>query len=124
MWRQRAVMEDDVYLISYMWDTYREDLVTTLFKRLATIMGLAFILSWVPSLGLSRYLTSPLVTLEKRVEKLADRDWQEPIRLQREDEIGRLGKSVEQLRQQLILQDETQQSLLQNISHELKTPSW
>ena len=69
------VMEDDVYLISYMWDTYREDLVTTLFKRLATIMGLAFIFSWVPSLGLARYLTSPLVTLERRVERLADRDW-------------------------------------------------
>jgi len=120
--KKGKVMGDDVYLISYMWDTYREDLVTTLFKRLATIMGLAFVLSWVPSLGLSRYLTSPLVTLEKRVEKLADRDWQEPIQLQREDEIGRLGKSVEQLRQQLLLQDETQQSILQNISHELKTP--
>ncbi len=85
-------------------------------------MGLAFILSWLPSLGLARYLTGPLVTLEKRVEKLADRDWQEPIKLERNDEIGRLGKSVEQLRQQLVLQDEAQQSFLQNISHELKTP--
>ncbi|AEE90954.1 Sensor histidine kinase CssS [Tepidanaerobacter acetatoxydans Re1] len=116
------VLGDDVYLISYMWDTYREDLVKTLFKRLSAIMGLAFILSWLPSLGLARYLTRPLVTLEKRVEKLADRDWQEPIKLERNDEIGRLGKSVEQLRQQLVLQDEAQQSFLQNISHELKTP--
>lgn len=116
------IFGDDVFLISYMWDTYREDLVKTLFKKLAIMMGLAFLLSWLPSLGLARYLTGPLVTLEKRVEKLADRDWQEPIQLQREDEIGRLGESVEQLRQQLVLQDEAQQSLLQNVSHELKTP--
>lgn len=46
-------------------------------------MGLAFIFSWLPSLSLARYLTRPLVTLEKRVEKLADRDWQEPIKLER-----------------------------------------
>lgn len=116
------IMGHDVFLVSYMGDSYREDLVKTLFKRLATIMSLAFLLSWIPSLGLARYLTSPLVTLEKRVERLADRDWEDPIQLQREDEIGRLGKSVEQLRKQLILQDEAQQSFLQNVSHELKTP--
>lgn len=119
---QGHVLGREVLLVSYMWDSYREDLVKTLFSKLATIMGLAFIFSWVPSLGLARYLTGPLVTLEKRVEKLADRDWQEPIQLQREDEIGRLGKSVEKLRQQMLFQEEAQQSLLQNVSHELKTP--
>jgi len=116
------VLGKEVFLVSYMWDSYREDLVNTLFKKLATIMASVFILSWVPSLGLARYLTEPLVTLEKRVGKLTNRDWQEPIELQRKDEIGRLGTSVEKLRQQLILQDEAQQSFLQNISHELKTP--
>jgi two-component system sensor histidine kinase CssS len=116
------IFGDDVILISYMWDIYREDLVKTLFKRLTIMMGIAFLLSWLPSLGIARYLTRPLVTLEKQVGKLANRDWKDPIKLEREDEIGRLGKSVEQLRQQLLLQDEAQQSFLQNISHELKTP--
>lgn len=112
----------DVSLISYMWDSYREDLVKTLFKRLILIMVLVFVLSWIPSLSLARYLSKPLVILEKRVEKLANRDWKEPVQLQRKDEIGNLGQSVEQLRRQLILQDEAQQSFLQNVSHELKTP--
>ena len=116
------IFGDDVILISYMWDIYREDLVKTLFKRLTIMMGIAFLLSWLPSLGIARYLTRPLVTLEKQVGKLANRDWKDPIKLEREDEIGRLGKSVEQLRPQLLLQDEAQQSFLQNISHELKTP--
>ncbi len=112
----------DVFLVSYMWDSYREDLVQTLFKRLVLIMSLVFLFSWVPSLGLARYLSNPLVTLEKRVKRLANRDWHEPIQLQRKDEIGRLGQSVEQLRNQLIRQDEAQQSFLQHVSHELKTP--
>lgn len=112
----------DIFLVSYMWDSYREDLVQTLFKKLILIMGFVFLLSWVPSLGLSRYLCNPLVVLEKRVKKLASREWHEPIKLERKDEIGRLGNTIEYLRNQLVSQDEAQQSFLQHISHELKTP--
>lgn len=116
------VWNHNAFLVSYMWDSYREDLVQTLLKRLVFIMSLVFLLSWLPSLGLAKYLSKPLVTLEKRVQRLTNRDWDEPIHLQRKDEIGRLGQSVEQLRTQLIQQDEAQQSFLQHTSHELKTP--
>ncbi|QUH19721.1 sensor histidine kinase [Alkaliphilus sp. B6464] len=119
---KEKILNQNIFLVSYMWDSYREDLVQTLLKRLVFIMSLVFILSWLPSLGLAKYLSKPLVTLEMRVKKLANRDWQEPIQLKREDEIGRLGQSIEQLRNQLIKQDEAQQSFLQHTSHELKTP--
>ncbi|AKL94207.1 sensor histidine kinase CssS [Clostridium aceticum] len=112
----------EFFLVSYMWDAYREDLVQTLFTRLILIMSLVFLLSWIPSLWLARYLSNPLVILEKRVKKLTNRDWYETIQLQRQDEIGRLGQSIEQLRNQLVRQDEAQQSFLQHTSHELKTP--
>src|SRR5690625_1852193 len=112
----------DTYLVSYMGDSYRKDLVKTLFYRLISIMVLIIILSWIPALLLSRYLSSPLVNLESRVDRLAKRDWREPINLGRKDEIGKLGNSVEKLRQDLIRQDEAERTFLQNISHELKTP--
>lgn len=115
-------LNHDIYLVSYMWDSYREDMVRTLFKKLAVVMSIVFLLSWIPALLLSKYLTNPLVNLEKKVNKLANYEWNEPIELNREDEIGRLGKSIEQLRNQLIYQNEMQQSFLQKISHELKTP--
>lgn len=115
-------LNQDVYLVSYMWDSYREDLVQTLFKKLILLMAIVFLLSWIPAIGLSRYLSSPLVNLERRVGKLANHEWDEPIELERGDEIGRLGESIEQLRNQLIYQDEMQQSFLQHVSHELKTP--
>lgn len=85
-------------------------------------MTIVFLLSWIPAIGLSKYLSSPLVNLEKRVEKLASHEWNEPVELHRQDEIGKLGESIEQLRNQLIYQDEMQQSFLQHVSHELKTP--
>ena len=112
----------DAFLVSYMGDSYREDLVQTLFRKLIGVMVVVFLFSWIPAILLSRYLSKPLVDLEKRVEKLANNEWNEPIELNREDEIGRLGKSVEHLRNQLIRQDEAEQSFLQHVSHELKTP--
>lgn len=112
----------DAYLISYMGDSYRQDLVQTLFKRLANIMGLVLIFSWIPAIMLSRYLSRPLVDLEKKVNRLANNEWNEPVALDRKDEIGKLGLSIEHLRNQLIRQDEAEQSFLQHVSHELKTP--
>src|SRR5699024_9478432 len=76
----------------------------------------------IPALILSSYLSKPLVNLESRVEKLTLNDWKEPIDLNRKDEIGRLGNSMEKLRNQLIRQDELERNFLQHISHELKTP--
>ncbi|SNS44626.1 two-component system, OmpR family, sensor histidine kinase CssS [Anaerovirgula multivorans] len=120
--RKVSIWGNEVILVSHMWDTYRDDLVQTLFNKLGLIMGVVFLFSWIPALLLAKYLSSPLVALEKRVGKIANRDWQEPLQLKRKDEIGKLGTSIEQLREQLLRQDEAQQSFLQHISHELKTP--
>lgn len=112
----------DAFLVSFMGDSYREDLVRTLFRRLVVIVLLVFVFSWIPALLLSNYLTKPLVDLERKVKKIADNQWDEKVQLNRRDEIGKLGDSVEYLRNRLIRQDEAQQSFLQNVSHELKTP--
>lgn len=112
----------DASLVSYMKDSYRQDLVQTLFKQLILIMVLVLLFSWIPSILVSRYLSRPLVILEKKVNRLANNQWSEPVELNRKDEIGKLGLSVEHLRNQLIRQDEAEQSFLQHVSHELKTP--
>ncbi|HSV31787.1 MAG TPA: HAMP domain-containing sensor histidine kinase [Atribacteraceae bacterium] len=116
-WRDRTVL-----LVSSMLDTYRDDLVATLFGRLGWIMILVFAGSIIPALQLARYLTRPLIFLDNHVKEIARRNWQTPVSLERKDEIGRLAKGIDSMRIQLLLQEKAQQSVLQHISHALKTP--
>lgn len=113
---------EPVFLVSFLNDSYREDLVQTLFNKLISLTFLILFLSWIPAIFFSKLLSNPLVSLEKKVVKLTDRKWDEEIGLDRKDEIGRLGNSIEKLRKELIRQDKSEQAFLQNISHELKTP--
>ncbi|MFT9846551.1 sensor histidine kinase [Aneurinibacillus sp. REN35] len=109
-------------LLSYTWDTYHKDFISSFIRQLFMMAALILIASFPFSYALSKYLSRPLVHIEKHVQRLAEREWHRPLLLDRKDEIGRLAASVEQMRKRLITQDETQRALLQNVSHELKTP--
>jgi two-component system sensor histidine kinase CssS len=110
------------YLLSYMWESYQNDLVNTLFVRIIWVIAAILMLSWLPSFWLARYLSKPLISMEEHVRRIADRDWYKPLPCDRSDEIGQLAQSIERMRDRLVKQDESQQSFLQHISHELKTP--
>jgi len=116
------VQEREAYLVSFLNDSYREDLVATLFKKLVSLSIVILLISFIPALILSKYLSKPLVDLTARVNRLGERKWDDPVLLDRADEIGQLGASVEKLRLELLRQDRLEQNFLQNISHELKTP--
>jgi len=60
--------------------------------------------------------------MEANIARITEREWHKPFILNRKDEIGRLAHTFENMRVRLVKQDEAQQSFLQNISHELKTP--
>ncbi|WP_079914765.1 HAMP domain-containing sensor histidine kinase [Paenibacillus sp. 32352] len=120
--RKEFVQNEPNYLISYASGSYRNDLVMTMFFRLMLLMVGLIVVSWLPCVGLARYFTRPLVQIERHVGKLAERDWHEPLETKRKDEIGRLAKAIESMRQRLVRQDKAQQFFLQHTSHELKTP--
>lgn len=120
--RQGELAGHPAYLLSYMWESYQKDLVHTLFTRLLWALLALLLLSWIPSFWLARYLSRPLIAMEQHVRRIADRDWSEPVVCDRQDEIGHLGRSIERMREHLVKQDQAQQSFLQHISHELKTP--
>ena len=105
-----------------MWDTYRNSLLKALLQKLMVITFVAVVISIIVALTLAKYITSPLIKLEKNVKKIAEKQWDEAIIFDRQDEIGSLAKSIEYMRKELIKRDESEQWMLQNISHELKTP--
>jgi two-component system sensor histidine kinase CssS len=111
-----------VYLFSYTWEAYQNDLVENLFSQLLWLIAIILLVSWIPSFLMSRYITKPIIKMENHVRDIANRNWYESIDVDRDDEIGKLGQSIERMRKQLVEQEDMQRSFLQHISHELKTP--
>ena len=111
-----------VLQISFMMDTYRSELVSTLLKKIYLILVVALAVGMVLSFLFARWLIKPIYSMKDSVLKYANRRWDDPINLNRRDELGVLADSIEKMRVQLKEQDETQQFMLQNVSHDLKTP--
>ncbi|NOV01655.1 sensor histidine kinase [Paenibacillus planticolens] len=120
--RKEIVQGQPSFIVSYAWGNYRNDLVMTMFGRLMLMMVGLIVISWLPCLIIARYFTRPLVQMERHVGRMAERDWHEPIETKRKDEVGRLAKAIEAMRERLVRQDRAQQFFLQHTSHELKTP--
>ncbi len=120
--RRTGVNDQEGYIISYLWGGYRDDLVKFTFLRIMGTLIFVLIISWIASIFIARYLTKPLRKLQGKVKDIANRKWDSTVKLNRADEIGELGEAVEWMRSQLVEQDKKQQTFLQQVSHELKTP--
>ncbi|WP_085522010.1 sensor histidine kinase [Tuberibacillus sp. Marseille-P3662] len=113
---------NQLYLISYMWDTYRNQMMKKLWYRLLIIFGIAALISLALAGWLTRYLKNPLITLGRHFENIAALNWQKPFKWHSGDEFERLSHQFENMRRNLIQYDESQKQFLQRASHELKTP--
>ncbi len=120
--RKKEAYGRQFYQISMLAKSDENLFVQKLLLQFMLFAGGALVVSWFASLLIARYLTRPLVQMEQHVKRIAGRDWHEPLQVKYNDEFGQLAQSIESMRRQLIIQEETQQSMMQNISHELKTP--
>ncbi|MBW9152304.1 sensor histidine kinase [Clostridium estertheticum] len=120
--RSTGINKKGNFEISYMWDTYRNSLYTSLIGRLFSVMIIALIICLIGAKYMAQKLVLPLRELQGRVKKIGIRQWHESIDIDRNDEIGELSKSIEEMRKELVKQDEYEQTMLQKTSHDLKTP--
>lgn len=116
------ISDRPAYHISYMWDTYRDQMVNRLWERLIYILLLACALSLLPAMWLKHYLRQPLYVLGNHLEQIANRDWKEPLKWKGDKDFERLARQFEKMRQNLNLYDRSQKTFIQHASHELKTP--
>ncbi len=112
--------DETIYSLTYMWSDLIviNDLILDGLKTSFILL----ILMLFPSYLVSRNLVKPLLVLQNHAISIAARDLSVPIVINRKDEIGNLGKSLELMRTQLMEQEKSQQRLFQAVSHELKTP--
>ncbi|MBW9152190.1 cell wall metabolism sensor histidine kinase WalK [Clostridium estertheticum] len=106
------------YLISYLPEKQDSVLLYTVLW-----IGLLFIaIGFLCAKLVANYISKPLKELENYTIRISHKDWEEPINVKNEDEIGRLANSMNMMRKELKRGDEEEKLFLQSISHDLKTP--
>ncbi|MEQ8154592.1 MAG: HAMP domain-containing sensor histidine kinase [Clostridiaceae bacterium] len=109
---------DKAYLVSFTPDFQDYNLLYTVI-----VIGLVFIaIGFLTAKVVANYISKPLKVLEKHTERIAHKDWKEPIIIKNEDEIGRLAEAMNRMQKQLKTADQEEKMFLQSISHDLKTP--
>ncbi|MGC5327202.1 sensor histidine kinase [Brevibacillus sp. SYSU BS000544] len=110
-------VKDQLFLISYRGLFEREQ-----FGKVFMI-GLLIILCTLPVAKLVAHsIAKPLKQVEAYTRRIANKEWDSELSLQRQDEIGRLASAMNEMKQALKLADEEENKFLQSISHDLKTP--
>lgn len=110
------------YLILFSKERELNQINAVLTRQFVIVFAVLLMISWLLASWFSRYLTNPLRRLGEWCQNIARRQFDIPLKLDRQDEIGELARSFEAMKNQLKEYDESQRYFVQNISHELKTP--
>lgn len=106
------------YLITYMPEMQDNNLL-----YMVLWIGILFIaIGFLCAKLVANYISKPLKELENYTIRIAHKDWEKPITIKNEDEIGRLANSMNMMQKELKRGDEEEKLFLQSISHDLKTP--
>lgn len=70
----------------------------------------------------ARQITSPLRKMQKTIERFGHGDFTARVNSKRADELGQLGRAVDQMAERIESLLKSQRRLLQDISHELRSP--
>jgi two-component system sensor histidine kinase CssS len=110
------------YLVLFSREQELNQINWILTRQFLIIFTLLLIASWLLAIWFSGYLSKPLRKLEDLCKKIARRQFDISLTMDRSDEIGQLAQSFDSMKNQLKDYDESQRHFIQNISHELKTP--
>ena len=103
-------------------DDYNLDLAAQLSTNLWWIAALMILLSASLALPFSKLLLRPLRPIVESIHTLAQGDFTRRVKVENQDEIGRVAGDINHLAQQLEEIDVSRKTWLANISHELRTP--
>ncbi len=103
-------------------DDYDLDLASQLSTNLWWIAALMILLSASLALPFSKLLLRPLRPIVESIHTLAQGNFSQRVKVENQDEIGRVAEDINHLAQQLEEVDVSRKAWLANISHELRTP--
>ena len=117
-----TMLNDRRFLISLMEDSVRVQFQNELFSKVVGINILfvtilfALLLVWVTS------LIWPLNKIKEYIDKIREDDSSAKLNIHRNDEIGAVASALSDMEAELERQNREKEEMIQNISHDLKTP--
>lgn len=112
----------ELYYIAYISETYSGELSRVVIKIfLAGLTTLLLVVSII-LFNVFKHVTKRLGSLEKGAAAIGKGDFTTRLRVEPNDEIGRLGDAMNHMSSHLQLNQEEEAEHYQMISHELKTP--
>ncbi len=115
-------LEDNIYAISLMPDVnlirFRKSLINGVVVSNALFVSILFalLMLWVTTLII------PLTQIKNYITKLKNDDEHDALNIRRHDEIGEVADALQDMEAQLTKQNREKEEMIQNISHDLKTP--
>lgn len=84
-------------------------------------VGIAFV-SICGVLLLARHLTKPITKLTEATKEIARENFNYPLHIVRNDELGELAESFNRMQRQLQHNDEARKAFISNVSHDFQSP--
>jgi len=91
-------------------------------KKILHIFVLGLFISLILSYMLAVYLVSPIKKLSDASIELGSGNLDARVKIKRNDEIGRLGKTFDEMAEKIKQLDELKDSFVSSVSHELRSP--
>ena len=114
--------KDDLYVISLMTDDnlnrFRESLMSGVVVTNVMFVSFLFtlLMVWVTTMII------PLTQIKNYITKIKNDDKPENLNIRRKDEIGDVADALQDMEAKLVVQNREKEEMIQNISHDLKTP--
>lgn len=109
-------------VLTFNAGTFKDSKANTFNNMVISTFILIFFASNSILLVWTRRFIQRIAVLQDQVSNLRNDNYEAPIEQVGHDEIGELAYTIEGMRQQIFLNEKVKQEMLQNLSHDLKTP--
>lgn len=110
-------------IIRFISSLHETNIIINAINKFLIVMGTTVvIISGLVSLFLANSIVKPLREVTKVAEKLADGQFKTRSKVTKNDEIGRLSRTLNYMADEIIRKEQLKNDFISSVSHELRTP--